>query len=349
MFTGGTPLSHAVEGEHKPTVIYLINNGADLNKSDSDGITPLHSAVKKVRLFVGSTELVKLLISKGADISASSIFGTPLHIAAHCGRLEVLEYLLELKADPNSSGCCMSPLLLSMVAKSLHCMELLLKAGADPNRVSVPMTPLIYAVTNGEEETIPSLLKAGADPNLTDFLGKTPLELAAMYGFIKGVMILFPVTSRIACYPDWSPRGVMQHVHSAEALEQSKLKQKELFSTAKANGRDAFEKKYFFEAIYWYTQASQAKPADARVLSNRSLCWALLKDGKRALPDAQASVALGPSWPKAHYREGAAWKLLKKYDKAAEAFSRALALDPHNQDIEKEYRAVQAKCGKSNH
>lgn len=55
----------------------------------------------------------------------------------------------------------------------------------------------------------------------------------------------------------------------------------------------------------------QADPADEKVLSNRSLCWVRLNKGASALSDAQACVGLKPYWPKAHYREGVAWKLLK--------------------------------------
>ncbi|CAI9089161.1 OLC1v1023672C1 [Oldenlandia corymbosa var. corymbosa] len=379
---GDTPLLHAVAGKHQPTVMYLINSGADITKSDVDGCTPLHYAVE-----VGSTELVKLLISKGADFSASSNAGTPVHIAADCGRVEILKYLLELKADPNCELVSMSPLwCLCMLywpealcaTYAVHssyvkliCLELTLFAPFDVLQqqiyerqeliqMFVPfMLQHLYFFAAGirDEKMIRSLLKAGADPNMTEGLGKTPLELAAFCGFREVFKLLLPVTSRIECYPYWSISGVMHHVHSSEASAQWKSKREELFLMAKENGRVAFEKKDYMKAIYWYTQASQADQADARVLSNQSLCWALLNDGGRALREAQACVDLDPSWSKAHYREGAAWKLLKKFDKAAEAFSRALALDPRNKGIEEEYRnsvyfgdrAVDAECRKSSH
>lgn len=58
-------------------------------------------------------------------------------------------------------------------------------------------------------------------------------------------------------------------------------------------------------------QAECLEPMDARVKSNRSLCWACLNEGYRALADGQKSLLLDPKWQKAYYREGVGWKLLK--------------------------------------
>ncbi|WVZ91132.1 hypothetical protein U9M48_037341 [Paspalum notatum var. saurae] len=52
-------------------------------------------------------------------------------------------------------------------------------------------------------------------------------------------------------------------------------------------------------------------PLDATLFANRSLCWQRLKEGERALSDAQRCKELRPSWAKAWYREGMALSLLK--------------------------------------
>ncbi|CAI9115244.1 OLC1v1016097C1 [Oldenlandia corymbosa var. corymbosa] len=336
--SGGTPLFQAVLGDYRDTVNFLIGSGANVMKTNLKGLTPLHWAAEQ-----GYTELVKLLISKGADSNATSAVGTPLHCAAGNGSHETLKYLLDLKADPNSlSPIYLSPLLLSMFAESLECMELLLKAGADPNGLTTDTTPLCYAACKPDEKMIHCLLKAGANPNNTDFLGKTPLEHAALIGSAEGVKLLFPVTSRITCYPDWNITCVMQYVRSEGASAQRKIKQKEMFLMAKEKGAATVARKDYWNAIYWYSQAVKIDPGDAKMLSNRSLCFARLNNGDPALLDAQSCVALEPRWAKAHYREGAAWKVLKKYDMAAEAFSRALALDPGNKEIEDACREARA-------
>ncbi|CAI9115245.1 OLC1v1016098C1 [Oldenlandia corymbosa var. corymbosa] len=295
--SGRTPLIQAVLWKHRRTVDFLIDNGADVTKGTLKGYTPSHCAAEK-----GSKELIQLLISKGADLNAFAEPGTPLHCAAAHGSFEAVKYLLDLRADPNSlSLVYMSPLLLSMLANSLECMELLLKAGADPDTPAGDTTPLCYAASEPNEKMIHILLKAGADPDRIDCLFsyaffienltlvsvrvQQPLEHAALIGATEVVKVLFPVTSRITCYPDWSIGGVMQYVRSGKASAQRKIKQKLIFDWGKG----------------------------------------------------KSCVALEPRWVKAHFREGAAWKVLKKYDKAAEAFSRALALDPGNKEIEKAY------------
>ena len=56
----------------------------------SDGITPLHRACQ-----YGHYEIMKILISHGANINQSNINGwTPLHLSCYAGHLEVAEYLV---------------------------------------------------------------------------------------------------------------------------------------------------------------------------------------------------------------------------------------------------------------
>ncbi|KAL5711321.1 hypothetical protein ACHQM5_021790 [Ranunculus cassubicifolius] len=79
-------------------------------------------------------------------------------------------------------------------------------------------------------------------------------------------------------------------------------------------------------------------PLDPILLSNRSLCWASLKNGEAALTDALACIKLKPDWPKAHYRAGSAWRLLGEFGKAADAFFMGLKLDPINKELRKAYQ-----------
>ena len=59
-------------------------------------VTPLHSATAIQHL-----ELVRLLISKGANVNARQVNGiTPLHTAAHYGNQELINILIRAGADP---------------------------------------------------------------------------------------------------------------------------------------------------------------------------------------------------------------------------------------------------------
>ncbi|KAL3517648.1 hypothetical protein ACH5RR_020237, partial [Cinchona calisaya] len=219
-------------------------------------------------------------------------------------------------------------------------------AGADPNVVSCGKTPLVAAACEDETKIIKCLLKSGANPNVADNCGVTPLEHGAMRGNLATVMILFPFTSQISSFPDWSFSGIMKHINSAKARKQRDDKMMEVFQMSKSKGADAFKRKDYLDAIYWYSEASFADPCDATSYSNRSLCWTLLKQGIQALFDAEMCVKMKPTWAKAHYREGAAWMLLENYSMAAEAFSKALKLDPDNNEIRKaHWEAVEAEFG----
>nr|XP_023924197.1 ankyrin-1-like isoform X1 [Quercus suber] len=330
---GQTPLHYAILGHYYHTAAYLLENGADPNAANENGETSLHYAA-----CTGIKRILRLLISKGANVDAISNHGTPLHNAAAHGKKDSVRILLENHADPNVIfHDHVPPLVMAIHANSIECVELLLQAGADPNIRKHGVTPLESAASEGLTEIIKCLLNAGADPNVTSFYGLTPIEIAALQCYYQGVVILFPVTSRIAAIPDWSTVGIMKYIHSEEATQQMNRKLKENFLTLKSKGEDAFKRKDYLGAICWYTEAINADPSDATVLSNRSLCWARMNEGSRALSDAEACVALRPDWPKAYYREGVAYRLLKDFVKSAYSFNRALELDPKNEELQKAF------------
>jgi ankyrin repeat protein len=72
-----TPLFYAVEGVHPEVAKLLIARGADVSAAPSSNITPLHLAVA-----TDSRELVELLLASGAKIDVKSVYatnpGTPL-------------------------------------------------------------------------------------------------------------------------------------------------------------------------------------------------------------------------------------------------------------------------------
>jgi tetratricopeptide (TPR) repeat protein len=58
-------------------------------------------------------------------------------------------------------------------------------------------------------------------------------------------------------------------------------------------------------------QALKMDNFDAKLLSNRSLCFLRMGDGKRAYEDATECAEIRPKWAKAHYRLGAAFMCMK--------------------------------------
>ncbi|CAN6361696.1 unnamed protein product, partial [Urochloa humidicola] len=84
------------------------------------------------------------------------------------------------------------------------------QAGADVNAGS-PLTPLVIAAGKGLTDCVKCLLKADADANIPDENGKLPVQIAARQGWKECVEILFPVTTPLADYEDWSIDGIIQH------------------------------------------------------------------------------------------------------------------------------------------
>ncbi len=77
---------------------YLIKHGADLNKGDNDGCTPLHAAALENNL-----SAAEIILEAGAQVDKEDKFGnTPLSEAAYTYRkdLSLISLLLKYGADP---------------------------------------------------------------------------------------------------------------------------------------------------------------------------------------------------------------------------------------------------------
>ncbi|XP_062204194.1 uncharacterized protein LOC133906337 [Phragmites australis] len=314
LLLGWTPLFFAVQGTESLSVIrLLIDHGADQNKADNCGITPLHIAAER-----GSYEVAEFLLSKGAEVDPICKYGeTPLHIAAENGDAKMVKLLLQHNADHGRLSCGFhTPLTMSLFGSSLECLEILIEAGADIN-ADTHLSPLKIAAAQGLADCIECLLKAGAKANIPDELGRMPIEIAAFEGRVECVKILFPATTPLVKYANWSIDEIIRNGLTERLREGSKVK---------AEGDTAFRKKDYIFASTRYTLALTLVPNDSDLYAKRSLCYLRMGDKENALPDAITYRDMQQDLPKSSSEQGAALTLVLEYGREFEAFMSGLNL-----------------------
>jgi ankyrin repeat protein len=205
--TMGTLLLASASG-NLDAVKNAVNNGADVNAKDEEGVTPLMQAK--------SAEIAQLLISNGANVNAKDNDGwTPLHWTCHKGYSEIAQLLINNGADINAKdndghtpliSACMyehpqiaklliqyyknekdkSPLLwaynnrLTQITKFLSGNDKAHYIGINAQD-SFGDTPLIWACNKDLTEIVKLLLDAGAYVNIKNNDGKSALDLSRTY------------------------------------------------------------------------------------------------------------------------------------------------------------------------
>lgn len=94
---GRTPLQYAIFLEREELATALLNHKASPDCKDEDGLTPLHLAVKSIKL---SISFVELLIENGSSINLEDDhYQTPLFVAATHGRQNIIRLLVDRGAE----------------------------------------------------------------------------------------------------------------------------------------------------------------------------------------------------------------------------------------------------------
>ncbi|MGA2854740.1 MAG: ankyrin repeat domain-containing protein, partial [Verrucomicrobiota bacterium] len=171
---GNTPLNRAVFSGWLRAAGFLLDHGAALDWS------ALLNAASR-----GNKAMVEFLLERGADVNATDSNGaTALHRAAASGFLSVAEVLIQhkanLEAHTSKQNEGQTPLHRAATQGHPAMVALLAAKGADVNaRDAAGMTPIIRAALSGQVEVLDKLLKAGAKPDIEDDSGRTALIFAA--------------------------------------------------------------------------------------------------------------------------------------------------------------------------
>lgn len=162
----GTALGAACHAGHGDVVELLVEHGADVETSSSEGLTPLHLAAETI-----GGRLMSMLIdnSKEDIINRRSFDGwTALHCAARSGKEETVQLLLDRGADVLAVDKeDLTPLDAALSQGREEIVQLLVNYGADVDALHGKYgTRLHHAARSGDERAVRILLKVGADPNL---------------------------------------------------------------------------------------------------------------------------------------------------------------------------------------
>jgi uncharacterized protein len=182
------PLADAAEKQDRAKVAALLEQGADVNAAQADGMSALHWAA-----YHDDRSLASLLLQSGARATAANRYGvTPLSLACANGNAEVVGLLLEAGADANTTlrGGETALMTAARTGKPGP-VKALLARGAEANaRDRKGQTALMWAAAEGHADVVSVLLAAKADFTTPLPSGFTPLLFAAREGRIDVVRVL---------------------------------------------------------------------------------------------------------------------------------------------------------------
>lgn len=195
---GSTPLGQAATLADARMVKTLLNADARPDLANQDGETPLMLAIK-----TGNLSVVDMLVKAGANVNARESFHnqTALMWAATAPRNggEMVKLLLSKDADVRPRSLYndwdnqftseprslyrptggFTALLYAARDGCYDCVAAMLDAGADINLPTPEgITPLMLAIDNDHNDVAKLLLDRGADPNVWDWWGRTALYIA---------------------------------------------------------------------------------------------------------------------------------------------------------------------------
>lgn len=188
-----TPLSWAVQRGDSRIAKILLEQGADCNRQDDVGYSPLHAAADNSSTSQDSDTCVKLLIKAGVSVHLTSSYGsTALILAARHGKVSQLRLLLEAGANISAQDSMgISALHRAIDYRKLNTAIYLMNQGADISSYDVSgNNALSWAVKRNGHSIVELLLDKGQDHTRTTSSGDTLLHIIARSSDLKMLHIL---------------------------------------------------------------------------------------------------------------------------------------------------------------
>ncbi|KAF9973460.1 Hsp90 cochaperone [Actinomortierella ambigua] len=109
----------------------------------------------------------------------------------------------------------------------------------------------------------------------------------------------------------------------------------------KQQGNKLFLAKDYSAAIDAFSKAIDLDPSNHVLYSNRSACYASLKEYQKALEDGEKTVSLNASWAKGYGRKAAALYGLGRLPEAEKTYEEGLKIEPTNPQLQKGLQETQ--------
>ena len=193
---GLTTLMYAAARGKKKAVQFLLQQGADINKTSPSGAA-LHAAVSS-----NQSEIVEILLENGADIDVTDDEGwTALNLACKNSNMDIFWILLNREANLNlATPDGITPLFSSVANENLEMVKTLLARGAHVEYEDGKRhPPLQGAAFTGNGQILDLLLQAGAQVDFQAQDNSTPLMVAAMMGQEEIVQTLLNTGADVNC------------------------------------------------------------------------------------------------------------------------------------------------------
>jgi ankyrin repeat protein len=185
---GSSPLHQASRQGHVELARMLIERGADVSAQEHDGSTALHLALGN-----GHADPARMLIENGADVSAQKNDGwTALHLVSRNGRVDLARMLIERGAGVSAqTKYGWTALHLASRDGDVDLARTLIERGADVSaQGNDGWTTLHLASLNGHVDLTRMLMERGANGSAQSNDGSTALHLASEDNHVNVVMIL---------------------------------------------------------------------------------------------------------------------------------------------------------------
>jgi ankyrin repeat protein len=214
---------------------FLIESGIDVNYSRKDrGGNELSGAI-----MVGSLEITKLILEKGADIHEKNLRGiTPLDVAIYENEKEIAYFLMDKGAKLNVEEMGVSSLMRASLSGGLERItnKLIQEHEVDfKDKNSSGETFLHAAANGGDTAFIGLLIERDLDPNTKNVYGWAPLHYAASEGHRNMVEALVKnkAEKNIRTKDGKNPYNIAQELGQKDLIQYLKEKGTTISSTSR--------------------------------------------------------------------------------------------------------------------